>query len=241
MFTPFPQVLGFLYWTVTTLPTNLWQTTLPLFGNVPPPTTRWTFTACLILPAVQFLHIYSTHTVRSAQECVEQGATNCTRHTPTWAHPIREYLHAESRTPEEYTWTYTLESTPMDLTVSIFSCTILHWHDSDSWYNSVLQWHHWLPILSCSCGDSTAEYSCQSVHSDLYLHHLTCYHCRVDKGWNHTIWHSLPALTGGDQPTVFYLRQHFDFEWNWCKYLRELHLHCQQQIWNQQSSYYDWR
>ncbi len=67
---------------------------------------------------------------------------------------------------------------------------------------------------SCSFSDCTAaDKLLQSVHFDLYLHHLTCYHCRVDKGWNHTVlwWVSLPALTGGDRQTVFYLWQHSDF------------------------------
>ncbi len=41
---------------------------------------------------------------------------------------------------------------------------------------------------SCSFSDCTAaDNPLQSVHSDLYLHHLTCYHCRVDKGWNQTV------------------------------------------------------
>ncbi len=77
------QVLGFLYWTVTTHPMKLWQTTLQLFGAISYIPPKWTFTACPILPAVMFLHIYSIHTVAviSAQYDVEQGATNCTRHT----------------------------------------------------------------------------------------------------------------------------------------------------------------
>ncbi len=47
--------------------------------------------------------------------------------------------------------------------------------------------HGMTHFLSCSCGYITVEYGYQSVHSDLYLHHLTCCHCRVDKGWNHTV------------------------------------------------------
>ncbi len=95
-------------------------------------------------------------------------------------------------------------------------------------------------LSSCSYSFSdciAADRLLQSVHSDLYLHHLTCYHCRVDKGWNHTVlwWDSLPALTGGDWQTVLYLWQHSYFNWSSSQFCGLLHLHSQQQIWVQQS------
>ncbi len=84
------------------------------------------------------------------------------------------------------------------------------------------------------CSNPCSDLKCilQSVHSDLYLHHFTCYHCRVDKGRNHTVlwWVSLPALTGGDRQTVFHLWQHSYINWRSSQCCRLLYLHSQQQI-----------
>ncbi len=51
---------------------------------------------------------------------VEQDATNSTMDvlTSAWSQHIRAYTPAESRTPEESTWMFMLESTHMDLAVS---------------------------------------------------------------------------------------------------------------------------
>ncbi len=87
------------------------------------------------------------------------------------------------------------------------------------------------------------EHIYQPVHSDLYLHHLTCYHRQVDKGWNWNShgWSSLPALTSGHQQTFLNIPKYSDFNWNSCKHLWNLHLHCQQQTRNKQSKCYHQR
>ncbi len=116
--------------------------------------------------------------------------------------PTRGFSPAGFRTQREFTWMSAPEYIDLHSAVSI----IYGRYPYGTTVQSDL--HCRINTFRSPNNNVTAPDSLdQSVHTDMYVHHITCYNCCVDQGWEHSLngWGSLSANTSGDQQKVLNL------------------------------------